>query len=244
MATVAETRINHIVARVTAAPVAAPESLSRQVRDNLPPSNRIVDSKWVFSIKLKVDRSKDKYKIRLVAHDVSQNPEDYGSIMSPVVDTIAIRYTLGHVVLHDLEIAALDVPTAYLSATLHKDVFMCLPDADWSAFGLMGPRLYIKLKKSVSSLKQSGRCWYEDISAFLTRQMGLKQSISAPGLFYSTKLIVNLYIDGLLLVGTYKIVHNTIWQMRECFSAKDNFCGNSFVYIGLAIYRQQTKRQI
>jgi len=148
---------------------------------DLPPSNRIVDSKWVFSIKLKVDGSKDKYKARLVARGFSQNPEDYGSITSPIIDTAVIRYTLGHAALHDLEIATLDVPTAYLGATLHEDVFMRLPDADWSGFGLMGSHPCVKLKKSVPGLKQSGRC-------------------CAPGLFYSDMLIVNLYVDDLLLV--------------------------------------------
>jgi len=79
-----------------------------------------------------MDRGKNKYKVRLVARGFSQNPEDYGSITSPVIDTAVIRYTLGHAALHDLEIATLDVPTAYLGATLHEDVFMHLPDADWS----------------------------------------------------------------------------------------------------------------
>jgi len=60
------------------------------IRD-LPPSDRIVDSKWVFSIKLNVDGSKDKYKAHLVACGFSQNPEDYGSITSPVIGTAAIR---------------------------------------------------------------------------------------------------------------------------------------------------------
>ena len=37
-------------------------------------------SKWVLSIKQKVDGSIDKYKARLVARGFSQNPEDYGEI--------------------------------------------------------------------------------------------------------------------------------------------------------------------
>jgi len=37
MTTAAETRMSHIVARVTAAPTVAPESLSCQVRDSIPP---------------------------------------------------------------------------------------------------------------------------------------------------------------------------------------------------------------
>jgi len=211
---------------------------------DLPPSSQIVDSKWVFSIKLKVDGSKDKYKACLVARGFSQNPEDYGSITSPVIDTAVIRYTLGCAALHDLEIATLDVPTAYLGATLHEDVFMRLPDANWSEFGLMGSRPCVKLKKSVPGLKQSGRCWYEDISAFLTRQKGLRQSIGAPGLFYSDMLIVNLYVNDLLLVGIYEILRNAIRQMRERFSTKGDLCGESFAYVGLAIHHQRLEKQI
>jgi len=72
--------------------------------------------------------------------------------------------------------------------------------------------------------------------------MGLKRSISAPGLFHSDKLIVNLYVDDLLLVGSYEILHNAMRHMRECFSAKGNLCGESFAYFGLAIHRQRLEK--
>jgi len=42
VAAAAETRMSHIVARVTAAPAAAPESLSRQVRDTVRGTRRKV----------------------------------------------------------------------------------------------------------------------------------------------------------------------------------------------------------
>jgi hypothetical protein len=72
--------------------------------------------------------------------------------------------------------------------------------------------------------------------------MGLKQSSSAPGLFYLPKVIINLYVDDLPLVGIYEIVRNTMQQMTERFSAKGNFCGDSFAYIGVAIHRQWLKK--
>ena len=61
----------------------------------------------------------DKYKARLVARGFSQDPDDYGEISSPVINTVAVRYTLKFKAINDLEIAVLDVPTAYLGATLH-----------------------------------------------------------------------------------------------------------------------------
>lgn len=96
----------------------------------VPPGTAVVDSKWVLTIKQKLDRSIEKYKARLVARGFSQNPEDYGEITSPVIDTAVIRYTLGYAAIHNHEIAVLDIPTAYLGATLHEEVYMKLPDAD------------------------------------------------------------------------------------------------------------------
>ena len=49
--------------------------------------------------------------------------------------TAAVRYTLGFAAINDLEIAVLDVPTAYLGATLYEEVYMRLPHADWSSLG-------------------------------------------------------------------------------------------------------------
>lgn len=212
-----------------------------------PDSHGIVDSKWVLSIKLKVDGSVDKYKARLVARGYSQNPEDYGEITSPVIDAAAIRYTLGYAAIHDLEIATLDVPTAYLGATLHEEVYMRLPDADWSQLGYPDEsRPIVKLRKSVPGLKQSGRCWYDDISTFLTDTFGLRQAVSAPGLFYSTKgdILINLYVDDLLIVAKEDSLHKVVNVMGERFSTKGDICGDTFAYIGLAIKRDRDQRQI
>ena len=97
---------------------------------------RIVDGKFVLSIKHNVDGTPGRYKARLIARGFTQRPEDYGEITAPVVDATAIRYSLGYAAKHDLEIATLDVPTAYLGATLTEEVYLRLPDADWKSFGI------------------------------------------------------------------------------------------------------------
>ena len=93
-------------------------------------TGKIVDGRFVLTIKYHVDGSLDKFKARLIARGFTQNPEDYGEIMAPVVDAVAIRYSLGYAAKHDLEIAVLDVPTAYLGATLNEEVYLKLPGAD------------------------------------------------------------------------------------------------------------------
>ena len=102
---------------------------------DLPVSTKVVDSKWILMIKVTVEGEVDKYKARLVARGFSQDPDDYGEISSPVIDAAAVRYTLGFAAINDLEIAVLDVPTANLGATLHEEVYMRLPHADWSSLG-------------------------------------------------------------------------------------------------------------
>ena len=171
--------------------------------DQIPKGTKVVDSKLVLTIKENPDGSIERYKARVVARGFTQHPDEYGEISSPVIDAAVIRYSLGLAATHDLEIAVLDVPTAYLGATLHEEVYMRLPEADWTSIGFSEVRPVVKLRKSVPGLKQSGRSWYEDITTFLTTSLNLKQSISAPGLFFSETFLLNLYVDDLMLIGKW-----------------------------------------
>jgi len=161
-----------------------------------------------------------------------------------VIDAAAIRYTLGLAAIKDLKIAILDVPTAYLGATLEEEVHLRLPDADWRMFGLSSPRPVVRLNKSVPGLKQPGRCWFNDISGYLTGSLGMPQSISAPALFHSKDLIINLYVDDLLISGKKDALRQILDDLGVRFQTKGEICGDTLSYLGLAITRDRKKLQI
>ncbi|XP_015168387.1 uncharacterized mitochondrial protein AtMg00820-like [Solanum tuberosum] len=59
------------------------------------PINNVVDCKWLFRIKRKVDGSIDKYKARLVAKDFTQCPGlNFDETFSPIVKSTTIRIVL------------------------------------------------------------------------------------------------------------------------------------------------------
>jgi hypothetical protein len=129
---------------------------------------KVVDGKWVMVLKQHPDGTIEKYKVRLVARGDMQSAEEYSEISSPVVDAEVVRLTLSEAARNDLEIAVLDVPTAYLGATLQEEVYLRLPTAVWADDPWKRKRPLVRLKKSVPGLKQSGKCWFDDISAFVT----------------------------------------------------------------------------
>ena len=55
-------------------------------------------------------------------------PGDYNEITSPVIDSASIRLALGLAAEYDLEIAILDIPTAFLGCPLHEILYMRLPE--------------------------------------------------------------------------------------------------------------------
>ena len=211
---------------------------------DLPVSTKVVDSKWILMIKVTVEGEVDKYKARLVARGFSQEPDDYGEISSPVIDAAAVRCALGFAAINDLEIAVLDVPTAYLGATLHKEVYMRLPHADWCSLGYAEARPIVRLKKSVPGLKQSGSCWFDDISGYLGNVLKMDQSISTPALFYSTEFLLNLYVDDLLIVGKEAELRRIVDTFHENFRMKGAICGDKFSYLGLRVTRDREQNQI
>ena len=220
------------------------EVFDNQSLQDLPKSTKVVDSKWILMIKITVEGAIDKYKARLVARGFSQDPDDYGEISSPVIDAAAVRYTLGFAAINDLEIAVLDVPTAYLGATLHEEVYIQLPHANWSSLGYTETRPIVRLKKSVPGLKQSGRCWFDDISGYLSGTLKMHQSISTPALFYSTELLLNLYVDDLLIVGQEAELRSIVNTFHEKFRIKGAICGDKFSYLGLCVTRDREQKQI
>jgi hypothetical protein len=71
-----------------------------------------------------------------------------------------------------------------------------LPTAVWEDDPWKRSRPIARLRKSVPGLKQSGKCWFDDISAFITQDLGLRASVAAPGLFHDRSALLNLDVDN------------------------------------------------
>jgi hypothetical protein len=141
----------------------------------------VIDCKWVYNIKRKVDGSLDGYKARLVAKGFKQQYGiDYEETFSPVVKSATIRVILSLVVSRGWMIQQLDIQNAFLHGYLKEEVYMRQPPGYEDK---NQPHYVCRLDKELYGLKQAPRAWYARLSAKLL-QLGFKVSKADNSLFY------------------------------------------------------------
>ncbi|KAH9656609.1 hypothetical protein KPL70_022746 [Citrus sinensis] len=120
-----------------------------RVEEELPKGKRAIGNKWVYTKKERSpNQSTSRYKARLVAKCFAQKEGiDYNEVFSPVVKHTSIRILLILVAEYKLELAQLDVKTAFLHGDLEEEVYMTQP----CGFRVVGKENHVSLHFKLSS---------------------------------------------------------------------------------------------
>ena len=145
--------------------------------------------------------------------------------------------------LHDWELEALDVKTAFLFGELEEEIYMDQPEG----FVVKGKEFKVcHLWKAIYSLKQAVLQWNKQLHKSLL-EMGFTHSLSDPGTYFKIIgqdiIILLVYIDDALFIGSnktqvlaYKKQFMERWEFRDLGKAKE--------YLGMRITRNHKKQII
>jgi hypothetical protein len=200
-------------------------ALIKNIMWHLVPPDKIknvIDYKWVYKVKRKVDGSLDRYKARLVAKGFEQRYGiDYENTFSPVVKATIIRIILSIVVSRGWCLRQLDVQNVFLHGILEEDVYMKQPPCYENQSML---HYVCKLAKAIHGLKQAPRAWYSRLSKKLL-QLGFHASKADTSLFFYNKgdvtMFLLVYEDDIIVVSSSQGVSALLQDLRAKFALKD-----------------------
>ena len=176
---------------------------------------RPVGCRWVFKTKLKADGTIERYKARLVARGFSQRPGiDFFETFAPVARLESIRIILAIAVSKGYKIYQADVKNAYLNGTIDTEIYMDLPE------GYLVEGKMLRLKKGLYGLKQAGRLWYNTFDEFMKAQKYTNLR-SDPCIYKGNNMVIILYVDDIIMCGTYQDIHAYMTQAQATFKMQD-----------------------
>ena len=209
----------------------------------LPAGKKAIPSKWVFTLKERLDGSVERYKARIVAKGFQQIPGlDYDETFAPVAKLVSIRAILSIAALEDWEIDQVDFTQAFLNGDLEEDIYMKQPEG----FHEGGPEMVCHLKRALYGLKQAPRQWYKKMDQLLL-SLGFVRSEVDHCLFYLTrdgvKHVIPVYVDDQLLACNDRPTLDWVKsELAKAFPMKD--LGPIKDYLGLEAVRDRPNRRL
>ena len=122
-----------------------------------PKDRRLVSTKQVLKYKYSIDRTIQRYKVRLVARGFEQEYSlDYNETFASVVRYTTLRLLASLAIANDYKMEQMDIDIAFLIPPLKEDVYIEIPQflkrVEESLRGRTKPA-YLKLRKSLYGLK-------------------------------------------------------------------------------------------
>jgi ribonuclease HI len=233
-----------------------------------------ISSRLLLQVKIDAEGEVEKLKARLVGHGFKQRPGiDFTETYTPLICLSTVRMVLSKAAAEDLEIRKIDVVTAYLKAEMKDELYMTLPKgfrADKATRRIiLDPEavapVYVRVKKRLYGLRQSGLNWYETVREYFIGSMHLRPSQWESGIYFfggegsarswgnggsagsggdggAPLGVVLVWVDDMLVIGSKKQVPAIIKQIASRFQIKD--LGDADSFLGIKIVRDRAKRAL
>ena len=161
---------------------------------------------------------------------------DYFDTYSPVSRITSIRTLIAIAAVYNFDIHQMDVKTTFLNGELDEEIYMEQPEG----FVLKGQESKVcKLVKSLYGLKQAPKQWHEKFDhTLLTHGFKINESDKCVYIKSNDKtcVIVCLYVDDMLIMGSNKdVINKTKKMLNSSFDMKD--LGQADVILGIQIKR-------
>ena len=198
----------------------------------------VIDCKWVYKIKRRLDGKIDRYKARLVAKGFKQRYGiDYEDTFSPVVKAATIRLVLSLAMSKDWCLRQLDVQNAFLHGFLEEEVYMKQPPGYEDK---TKPHHLCKLDRSLYGLKQAPRAWYSRLCGKL-QSLGFVPSKADTSLFFYRKgnhvIFMLVYVDDIIVASSSQEAVDALLRDLEDFAIKD--LENLHYFLGIQVQRKK-----
>jgi hypothetical protein len=162
----------------------------------------VITDKWIFKRKFKADETLERYKAHWVLHGFTQRHcVNYDETFSHVVKLTTVCTVLSLALSRDWPIHQLDIKNAFLHGTLTDTVYYTHPTRFFDTTQL---DLVFHLNKSLYSLKQAPRAWYNMFGNYLL-SLGFVEAKSDTSLFIFRRgfetIYLLLYVDDIILTA-------------------------------------------
>jgi hypothetical protein len=116
----------------------------------LPPDAKVINSGWVFKLKLHADGSVERHKGRIVTKGYSQCPGfDYTKVFAPTFRPVSLCLIITLAAKEGFKMRSVDIFSAFTYGDLKEEIYMCQPEG----YHQRGPNIVCKLNKSLYGLK-------------------------------------------------------------------------------------------
>lgn len=207
-----------------------------------PEKEKVLGSRWVYTLKKNEENQVVRYKARLVAQGFGQRKgESYDEVFNPVVNFSLIRFFFAILVCklkwHHIQ---LDVKCAYLYADLPQKTYMYQPK------GFVDPQKpdnVCLLKKALYGLHQSGREWFFEIHKVL-ENLNFHKIESCNCVYrFEDNVVLLLYVDDIVVLGkTPKHISRVVRMLQQKFDLK--YLGKTRKLLGVQFEEKDGKLSI